>query len=225
MKEASNSTPKRSRRFSKVPRIPGIVAASPREALACPAPPATKKTRRLESVSVGGVTVPFTEKEQERFNKACDDFDTVSGVPPQTRLMDRVVSQLTSLLLWDDRETEASVPAVVDKIRVITDYLREIGPQTGVQTMLAVQMIGVHEAATKSLLFAKSARSVDLQDSNILRATRLMRLFNEQLEAMAKLKGTAGHQKVTVEHVTVHEGGQAVVGVVTPSALPGGSGG
>jgi hypothetical protein len=33
-------------------------------------------------------------------------------------------------------------------------------------------------------------------DANVLRATRLMRLFNEQLEAMAKLKGTSGQQKV-----------------------------
>ena len=41
-----------------------------------------------------------------------------------------------------------------------------------------------------------------------------MRLFNEQLEAMAKLKGTSGQQRVTVEHVHVHGGGQAIVGTV-----------
>jgi hypothetical protein len=32
-----------------------------------------------------------------------------------------------------------------------------------------------------------------------------MRLFIDQLEAMAKLKGKVGQQKVTVEHVHVHE--------------------
>ena len=36
----------------------------------------------------------------------------------------------------------------------------------------------------------------------------------EQLEAMAKLKGTAGRQKMIVEHVHVHAGGQAIVGPV-----------
>ena len=37
----------------------------------------------------------------------------------------------------------------------------------------------------------------------------------EQLEAMQKLKGKAGQQKVTVEHVHVHEGGKAIVGAVS----------
>jgi GTPase len=42
-----------------------------------------------------------------------------------------------------------------------------------------------------------------------------MRLFTEQLEAMSKLKGKVGQQKVTVEHVHVHDGGQAIVGAVS----------
>jgi len=42
-----------------------------------------------------------------------------------------------------------------------------------------------------------------------------MRVFNEQIEVMQKLKGKAGQQKVTVEHVHVHEGGQAIVGAVS----------
>jgi hypothetical protein len=41
-----------------------------------------------------------------------------------------------------------------------------------------------------------------------------MNLFIAQLGAMAKLKGTAGQQKMTVEHVHVHAGGQAIVGPV-----------
>jgi hypothetical protein len=48
-----------------------------------------------------------------------------------------------------------------------------------------------------------------------------MRLFNEQLEAMAKLKGKAGQQKVTVEHVHVHKGGQAIVGAISAEGTPG----
>ena len=43
-----------------------------------------------------------------------------------------------------------------------------------------------------------------------------MRVFNEQLEAMTKLKGKGGQQRVIVEHVTVAAGGQAIVGAVMP---------
>ena len=46
-----------------------------------------------------------------------------------------------------------------------------------------------------------------------------MRIFNEQLEAMQKLKGKASQQKVTVEHVHVHEGGQAIVGAVNQTGV------
>ncbi len=42
-----------------------------------------------------------------------------------------------------------------------------------------------------------------------------MRLFNDHIGMLAKLKGTASQQKVTVEHVHVHEGGQAIVGAVS----------
>ena len=43
-----------------------------------------------------------------------------------------------------------------------------------------------------------------------------MRLFTEQVEAMSKLKGKGGQQRVVVEHVTVAAGGQAIVGAVMP---------
>jgi hypothetical protein len=43
-----------------------------------------------------------------------------------------------------------------------------------------------------------------------------MRLFNEQVETMAKLKGKGSQQRVVVEHVTVAAGGQAIVGTVIP---------
>ena len=90
-----------------------------------------------------------------------------------------------------------------------------VAPQNATEAMLAVQMIAANDAA---LLFLRRAtadgQTVEGSDGNVLRATRLMRLFTEQLAAMAKLKGKTGQQKVVVEHVHVHSGGQAVVGAV-----------
>ena len=54
-------------------------------------------------------------------------------------------------------------------------------------------------------------------DASVLHSTRLMRLFIQQIEAMQKLKGRASQQNLVVEHVDVHQGGQAIVGSVTPS--------
>ena len=46
---------------------------------------------------------------------------------------------------------------------------------------------------------------------------KLARTFAVQVEALKRYR-TGGEQKVTVQHVTVNEGGQAIVGSVSPRA-------
>jgi hypothetical protein len=53
-------------------------------------------------------------------------------------------------------------------------------------------------------------------------ATKLSRTFTMQIEAHAKLK-RGGEQTVRVEHVHVHQGGQAIVGNVNTPAEGAGS--
>ena len=52
-------------------------------------------------------------------------------------------------------------------------------------------------------------------------AIKLSRTFTMQIEALAKLR-RGGEQTVRVEHVHVHNGGQAIVGNVTGAAGGGG---
>jgi hypothetical protein len=102
-----------------------------------------------------------------------------------------------------------------EQVSVAVETLEQIKPEGALQSMLAVQMIGVHNTAIKFLMRATDKeQSFEGTDANVLRATRLMRLFNEQLQALASLRGQTGQQKVTVEHVHVYEGGQAIVGSV-----------
>jgi hypothetical protein len=114
----------------------------------------------------------------------------------------------------------AAMPAqqtrtVGEDLETAIHTLEQIKPEGALQSMLAVQMIGVHNTAIKFLMRATDKdQSFEGTDGNVLRATRLMRLFNEQLQALASLRGQTGQQKVTVEHVHVYEGGQAIVGSV-----------
>jgi hypothetical protein len=95
------------------------------------------------------------------------------------------------------------------------EMLEQIKPEGALQSMLAVQMIGVHNTAVKFLMRASDEdQTFEGRDANVLRATRLMRVFNEQLQAFASLRGKTSAQKVTVEHVHVYPGGQAIVGNV-----------
>lgn len=98
-----------------------------------------------------------------------------------------------------------------------TAMVAELQPRTATEAMLAAQMVGAHRVAMTFLAEAtKREDTVEGRDRNTLRALRLMRLFAEQVDAMAKLKGKSGQQHVVVEHVNVNAGGQAIVGTVIP---------
>jgi hypothetical protein len=93
--------------------------------------------------------------------------------------------------------------------------LEELKPGNAMESLLAVQMIHVHEAAVKSLQLATvEGQTEEGRAANVLRAVKLVRIFIEMLTAMQKLRGKPTEQRVTVEHVHVHEGGQAIVGAV-----------
>ena len=81
--------------------------------------------------------------------------------------------------------------------------------------MLATQMIATHFAAISALRRLKGSDTVPQQDSNGNLAIKLLRTFTMQVEALHRYRGK-GQQKVTVEHVHVNAGGQAIVGTVHP---------
>lgn len=132
---------------------------------------------------------------------------------------DRIINQMASILVWGRND------AVEKKVVAALDLVVELAPANATQALLAVQMLGVHEAALLFLQRATSeAQTFEGCDANVLRATRLMRLFSEQAELIARLKGKTSQQKVTVEHVHIHQGGQAIVGAVTTTKTDQGGG-
>ena len=83
--------------------------------------------------------------------------------------------------------------------------------------MLAVQMVGAHEAAMECLRRAMLGnQSPEGRDLNLKHAAKLMGIYERQVAALDKHRGR-GQQNVTVKYVHVAEGGQAIVGNVTGS--------
>ena len=60
----------------------------------------------------------------------------------------------------------------------------------------------------------RRSTTIPQQDSAERAFNKLARTFATQMEALKRYRST-GEQKVTVQHVTVNDGGQAVVGTVT----------
>ena len=88
-----------------------------------------------------------------------------------------------------------------------------------VETMLAMQMIGAHEAAMECLRRAMLAdQTWEGRDLNLKHAVRLMSVYERQVAALDKHRGK-GQQNVTVKYVHVAEGGQAIVGNVTRNGV------
>ena len=93
--------------------------------------------------------------------------------------------------------------------------LQGIKPRDEIEGMLAVQMVGVHNMAMDAMrLVMISDQYPEARDRNANRANKLLKTFASQVETLKKYR-TGGQQKMTVEHVHVNKGGQAIVGSVT----------
>jgi hypothetical protein len=102
-----------------------------------------------------------------------------------------------------DRQLSATVAA-----------LKGIAPKDELEGMMAAQLIAAHNAAMECYRRAMIAeQTFEGRRENLAQANKLSRTFAAGLEALNRHRGK-GQQKVTVEHVHVHEGGQAIVGNV-----------
>lgn len=75
-------------------------------------------------------------------------------------------------------------------------------------------MVAVHFAAMECYRRAAIPnQTFEGREMALRHGEKLSRVYNEQMEALRRHRGK-GQQKVTVKHVHVHEGGQAIVGNV-----------
>ena len=117
-----------------------------------------------------------------------------------------------SKLLWVDRGADKDV-GYARLLRALELY-ESLEPADGAEGMLALQMVGTHEAALECLRRAAlPGQTYEGRDMALKHAQKLMTLYAKQLETLNKHRGK-GQQKVTVEHVNVQAGGQAIVGSV-----------
>jgi hypothetical protein len=102
-----------------------------------------------------------------------------------------------------DRQLKATVAALVG-----------IEPKDELEGMMAAQLIAAHNAAMECFRRAMiDEQTFEGRRENLAQANKLSRTFATLLEALNRHRGK-GQQKVTVEHVHVHSGGQAIVGTV-----------
>jgi hypothetical protein len=95
----------------------------------------------------------------------------------------------------------------------LLSVVRGVQPRDELEAMLAVQMGAIHQATMMMARRLNHVENITQQDAAERALNKLARTYTTQMEALKRYR-TGGQQKVTVEHVTVNQGGQAIVGNV-----------
>ncbi len=113
--------------------------------------------------------------------------------------------------LWTAHSDETGVER---QFQATLAAMMGIAPRDEVEGMLAAQMIAAHNASMECFRRAMiGEQSFEGRKENLTQANKLSRTYTMLLDALNRHRGK-GQQRVTVEHVHVHQGGQAIVGAV-----------
>jgi hypothetical protein len=123
-----------------------------------------------------------------------------------------LVANQTTRTLWFFADSE---PEEIRRERhAAVDALMGIKPGDELEGMIAVQLIACHNASMECYRRAMIRdQTFEGRRESLSQANKLSRTYATLLDALNRHRGK-GQQKVTVEHVHVHAGGQAVVGMV-----------
>src|SRR5215207_8141328 len=132
----------------------------------------------------------------------CDDFN-------------RVLLSEVANILWTKHSGEEWQ---AQQLAAVAGGLRGIEPKDELEGMLAAQTMAAHHAAMECYRRAMLPEQIfEAWKENLNQANKLSRTYATLLEALNRHRGK-GQQKISVEHVHVHAGGQAIVGAVEAGA-------
>jgi hypothetical protein len=107
-------------------------------------------------------------------------------------------------------------------INFMLAVIKGIEPRDQIEAMLAAQMATIHMATMTFARRLAHIENIPQQDSASNAFNKLARTFAAQVEALKRYR-SGGEQKMTVQHVHVADGGQAIVGNVNAPTQGGGA--
>ena len=112
------------------------------------------------------------------------------------------------------RDYDLSKEGTSNTLMTMFAELAGIEPKDQIEGMLATQMIATHHATMDCFRIVAQNGQLDIINQMLCYANKLSRTFTMQMEALNRYRGKGG-QKMTVEHVHINSGGQAIIGNVT----------
>jgi hypothetical protein len=178
------------------------------------------KAMAVDSREDGRLKVVSKKTRDQICDELCADVSRATGT--SLEVADRILTQMMNAAVWPHAPKETT--ATEHLIKAIS-RIAEYSPRNVTEADLAVQMTATNDAALLFLRRAAMETDLDIVDRAVANATRFSRLFLQQVDAMQRLKGLTGQQKIVVERVEVQAGGQAVVGAIAAPCTTGEGGG
>src|SRR6266853_5755415 len=124
--------------------------------------------------------------------------------------MHGILRQLVMASVNGQRPDEVNLAFMISMVK-------SIKPRDSVEAMLVAQMVSVHVMAMRCAYHLANSEDIAQQDSAARAFGRLARTFPAQIEALNRHRGH-GEPAITVQNVSVGDGGKAIVGNVTQHA-------
>jgi hypothetical protein len=142
---------------------------------------------------------------ENRFDNVITSLSQSVGIPHMT------AANLLSQALKSSIPTTNTPTPEWDYIAAM---LASFNPTNIQEAMLACQIVGVHFQTTDLLSKAAKYENIVIKEQYLKLALKMSRLYATQLETLKKIR-SKGEQKMTVEHIHIHNGGQAIVGQIS----------
>ena len=118
----------------------------------------------------------------------------------------RLIMQVALLLQSNKKDSDTNFASAL---------MHGIHPRDETEGILIAQMAGTHNLIMESMRRAAIPEQyLNAGNDYINRACKLMNIYLRQMDMLLKYRGNGHQQKMIVEHVHIHKGGQAVVGQI-----------
>jgi len=124
--------------------------------------------------------------------------------------MDGILRQLVRASVSGESPDEVNLSFMISMVK-------SIKPRDSIEAMLVAQMVSVHVMAMRCAQHLAAAEDLAQHDSAARALGRLARTFPAQIDALNRYR-SHGEPAITVQNVSVGDGGNAIVGNVTQHA-------
>jgi hypothetical protein len=125
--------------------------------------------------------------------------------------MHGIIRQLVKASVSGESPDEVNLSFMISMVK-------SIKPRDSIEAMLVAQMVSVHVMAMRCAHHLANADDLAQHDSAARALGRLARTFPAQIEALNRYRSQGEPAAITVQNVSVGDGGKAIVGNVTQHA-------